>query len=363
MAWPTPQFSRGQVNRAGELLVASASSTEDLVWAQRVLGNWRACHGYPINTFQATLRQKLKRIDPEALVAQRLKRTPSILAKLRRFDSMQLARMQDIGGLRAVVKSLAKVRFLHEEYKHSRFKHELVDVKDYIAEPKTDGYRSVHLVFRYNNDLAPAYTGLRLELQIRTRLQHAWATAVETMSTFLGQALKARQGERRWLEFFEVTGSAFAHLERSPLVPGYNTLSKQDTFSEVAAKEEALQVLDKLRGFSVALDKITGDQSRGSYHLVVLDSQRKTVSIRPYARERLDQAIADYATAEARINAGEQIEVVLVSAGPIDLLRRAYPNYFLDTEDFISRVERIIEAGRGKVANKRFQRPTLTRRR
>src|SRR5207245_5775536 len=138
----------------------------------RVLSNWRGCHGYPINTFQATLRDKLKRLGMnEAFVAQRLKRTPSIIAKLKRFDTMQLARMQDIGGLRAVVMTVPDVRQLQEDYKKSNFKHELSE-KDYITEPKSDGYRSVHLVFRYKNERAPAYDGLSIELQIRTKLQH-----------------------------------------------------------------------------------------------------------------------------------------------------------------------------------------------
>jgi putative GTP pyrophosphokinase len=356
MAWPIPQYETLEINRAGRILVATDASAEDLAWAQRVLGNWRACHGYPINTFQATLRTKLKRIDPKALVAQRLKRAPSIVDKLRRFDSMRLAQMQDIGGLRAVVGNIATVRNLDRDYRGSRFKHELVNRKDYIAEPKTDGYRSIHLVFRYRSDLAPAYDGLHIELQLRTRLQHAWATAVETMSTFLGQALKSRQGERRWLAFFEVTGSAFAHIERSPLVPGYDHLTRPETYAQVASAEAELEVLDKLRGFSIAMDAITTDKRRASYHLVELDSERKTVTTRGYSREMLDEAMRDYAVAEARLNAGEKIEAVLVSAGPIELLRRAYPNYFLDTQDFIRRVENIIGETPGGAANKTLRR-------
>jgi len=97
MVWPIPEFSRSQINRAGEILTRELQSAEfngdEWIWAFEVLSNWRACHGYPINTFQATLRQKLKKIDPDALVAQRLKRTPSILAKLERFSSMNLSRI------------------------------------------------------------------------------------------------------------------------------------------------------------------------------------------------------------------------------------------------------------------------------
>lgn len=88
MAFVEPGYSKKQVNRAGEILIApEIFSSEKQEWANRVLANWRACHGYPMNTFQATLRQRLKAIDSQAIVAQRLKRAPSIIFKLQRFEN------------------------------------------------------------------------------------------------------------------------------------------------------------------------------------------------------------------------------------------------------------------------------------
>ena len=89
MAWPIPNFSKTQVNKAGKILAGNKVFDEELLWAVGVVDNWRSCHGYPINTFQATLRHKLKIIDPNAIVAQRLKRMFSIVEKLRRFNNMQ----------------------------------------------------------------------------------------------------------------------------------------------------------------------------------------------------------------------------------------------------------------------------------
>ncbi len=345
MTWPIPKFSRNEVNHAGKILATEGSDVDEWFHAIEVLTNWRACHGYPINTFQATLRNKLKHIDTKAIVAQRLKRSPSILSKLKRFNTMQLAQMQDIGGLRAVVSNIARVRRLEKEYRSyqkSRFKHELVKSKDYITAPKADGYRSIHLVFRYQNSLAPKYNGLLIELQLRTQLQHAWATAVETMGTFLGQALKSSQGERKWLRFFETAGAAFSSIEKCPSVPGYEDMPEKDIFESLSKAEASLRVLEKLRGFAIAANAISIDQRSASYHLIILDSGQKTVRVKPFAMNQLERATIEYAEAEARSKNGEPIEVVLVSAGPIESLRRAYPNYFLDTHDFIRRVEKII---------------------
>lgn len=344
MAYVLPRYGKKDVNRAGEILSSNKQAPDKLMWAYEVLANWRACHGYPINTFQATLRQKLYGIDREAIVAQRLKRSPSVIAKLRRFPSMKLAQMQDIGGLRAVVESIAQVQMLEANYRESYFKHELVSSKDYIKEPKADGYRSIHLVYRYVNARAPAYNGLLLELQLRTQLQHAWATAVETMGTFLGQALKSGLGDQSWREFFEISSAALTHLENTTSVPGYEKLSRKAIFSRVAETERNLHVLNKLEGFSIAADHIkTEHGAGGTYHLIILDSLQRSVSIKPFPENQLEQANSEYIKVEERAQNGEKVEAVLVSAGPIQALKKAYPNYFLDTNQFIEQIRRVIQ--------------------
>jgi len=76
---------------------------------------------------------------------------------------MKLARMQDIGGLRAVVDTVVQVRQLHELYTDGSLTHELIDTDDYIESPKPSGYRSLHLIYKYNNPSAIAYNGLCIE--------------------------------------------------------------------------------------------------------------------------------------------------------------------------------------------------------
>jgi ppGpp synthetase/RelA/SpoT-type nucleotidyltranferase len=345
MTFAVPRFQKSEINQAGAILASENANPFDWNWAYEILANWRACHGYPINTFRATLTNRLSSIDRNAIVAQRLKRASSVITKLQRFHTMKLSQMQDIGGLRAIVSSISRVRKLESVYrdKPSSFKHELISSKDYIAAPKSDGYRSIHLVYRYQNERAPVYHGLLLELQLRTQLQHAWATAVETMGTFLGQALKSGQGDRPWRKFFEQCSAALTHVEKTPSIPGYKDLSKQTVFERVAQMENELHVLNKLRGFSIAADQITAEKGAGSYHLVVLDSLKRSVSIRPFPMSQLERANTEYALIEERAQHGEQVEAVLVSAGPIESLKNAYPNYFLDTHRFVAEIEHIIK--------------------
>ena len=344
-----PAFSRKTVTRAGNILCGRVAQTtpEDYLDALDVLSNWRASHSYPINTFQATLRAKIKTITASpTLVAQRLKRTPSIIYKLQRNAGMELARMQDIGGLRAVMPSVAMVRKLHQSYKTNerRFQHTFGTFKDYISNPKDDGYRGLHQVFKYRNPVVPFYDGLQIELQIRTKLQHSWATAVETMSTFLNQGLKVGAGDEEYREYLKACSAAFCILEKSPAVPGYENCSLRDIVDILKRMEGELAIIPKLQGFSVAAQNIdVSGNTNAAYNLVILNILDRKVRVRPYSAMQLDEATDAYTEAEKRIQNGERLEVVLVSAGPIKSLKKAYPNYFLDTANFVQTVQRLME--------------------
>jgi len=339
-----PLESKKSIIRAGETLVEGKASPSEIEQARELVGRWRACHLYPINTFQSTLRRKAGSYPGDVIVAQRLKRMPTIIDKLKRYPDMKLTTMQDIGGVRAVLGSVDDVYRLAREYKTmGRFAHELVAEYDYIQNPRDeDGYRSLHLIYKYKNSQNTDYDGLRVELQIRTKLQHTWATAVETMGTFLGQALKSRQGDRGWIDFFAITASAFALRENCAPLPRFGNLSDGETALAVADAEARLFALDQMRAISVAVDMIAKESSGSSYHLIVLNSLERTVEVTSYDRGSFEQALEDYSKSEKDAAEGMKIEPVLVSAGRIETLRRAYPNFFLDIREFVQIVDGIV---------------------
>lgn len=345
MVWPIPEYSKSQIVKAGKLLASKEyEDLDEFSSAIDILSNWRACHGYPINTFQSTLRDKLKKITDDYIVAQRLKRLPSIIKKLERYPTMSLALMQDIGGLRAVVSTMKQVEKLKVSYTNTtRMAHELIRVDDYIQSPKTSGYRSIHLVYRYKNHKKPIYNGLKVEVQLRTKLQHAWATAVETLSTVLDQSLKSSQGDIKWLEYFELISSAFAHIENTALIKKYSHLNKEETFSLIKEQENLLNIKDKLLGYGTAIQHITEKMRPGSsYYLITLNKETRRLNITPYNRTQLQQAAEDYKEAEVLGVHNPKIESVLVSAGSIQSIKKAYPNYFLDTKEFVAALQKII---------------------
>lgn len=325
------EYSKAAVNRAGTTLLSS-DSEEDILKAKLILDNWRACHVAPLNSFQTSLRLSLKKIDEDALVSQRLKRTPSILSKLKRNPGMQLARMQDIGGIRAVVQNMRKVRELEAAYKKGTKVFSIVSGgKDYINYPKDSGYRSVHMIFKCKN-------GFSIELQIRTIIMHAWATAVETMGTFLDHSLKSSEGPEEWLNFFTLASSAFAILESTPRAPAHDRFSSKEVFEMLLKKEQELNVVNKLSGFRVVARHIQDDKKKGHYHLITLNLDTRRANIQSYSHKDADKANAEYSIKESLINKGQNLQVVLVTSESISALKKAYPSYFLDAQLFAKQI-------------------------
>jgi hypothetical protein len=136
---------------------------------------------------------------------------------------------------------------------------------------------------------------------------------------------------------------AFSILESSNPVPGFSSLTEKKVFEQVRLMNKELNVLEKLRAFSIATDTILNEKGVGVYNLIKLDIDERNLTISHYTKNRLNEA-SDELTRLEKQHAGDgNIDVVLLSAGPLKKLKKSYPNYFLDTASFIKKVERVIE--------------------
>lgn len=344
MAWAEPSFSKSQVDAAGRIITKDFLKGEvtanDYVHALDVINNWRSSHSFPLNTFQATLRKKGRKIDNDCLVAQRIKRLFSVRLKLHRFPGLRLSQIQDIGGCRVVLKDVDSVRQLVETYRKSDLKHSLARIDDYLARPQQSGYRGVHLIYKYYSDKSTVYNDLKIEIQVRSQYQHAWATAVETVGTFLSQSLKSSIGEEEWLRFFALMGTAIAYEEGTAPVPGTST-NYNEIITELSILADSLDVINRLEIYGNALQFFEQDQD-GQYYLLELDPVEKRVLVRGYSRNDLAQAQSDYLEVEKRTK-DTLSDAVLVSVDSLAALQKAYPNYFLDTRVFIGLVRDALE--------------------
>lgn len=335
------------MDRAGKLLAtADGPDAVDPVLlreAREVASNWRSAHAFPLNALQNGLRQHVRHVCAGAVVSQRLKRTPSTVAKLKRFDAMKLSRMQDVGGCRAVVDTVEQAEALRARYQRSRSKHRPANGRNYVAQPQPSGYRGVHLVYRYQSDKNPAYNGLLTEIQIRSRLQHAWATAVETAGAFLQQALKSSEGEGEWLRYFALASSAFALEENRPGVPGAPADFAM-LRAEIRALARRLETKARLTQYSALINRAPVFRSVADWHFVLLERRPDMggLYVTGYAKRELAKIESDYLRAEDDLRDVDGAEVVLVRVDSLAALRRAYPNYYFDTSFFLAELGRIV---------------------
>jgi len=344
------KFSKSYTDLAGDILRNLSSTEEDKNNALRILSNWRASHSYPMHIFKKRLKSVSEKIDKSALSAQRLKRVPSIIKKLNRhYDenkpTMKLTQMQDIAGCRVVMSNVKLANDLYQEhYLKGDLKHKRVNEKDYIIHPKADGYRSIHLIYRYSSDKGKKdYNGLLVEVQIRSKLQHLWATAVETVDFFTNQAIKSNEGQKDWANFFKLVSSAFAQFENCPIVPN-TPENKKELYSLIKKKEEELQVRIKMKHWTNSIRQFDQlkNKTKAQFFLLELDTIQEKLTITSYSKRNEQTAILDYAEAEKRIYGKKEYDVVLVGADTTQDLKKAYPNYFLDTREFLISLDKIL---------------------
>ncbi len=343
--WVQRENGKGEIDRAGQSLIPwweepKVVTTEEVVKAYHVVQNWRTSHALPLNVFQAVLRTRASKINTDVIVAQRLKRFSSVMNKLVREPTMKLSQMQDLGGCRAILSDVSSVYKLYSMYHGGDrlFEGEgTVKCHDYIKRPKPDGYRSIHVIGRYSPRIESRkpWTGNRVEIQLRSRLQHAFATAVETVTTFTGAPLKFGSGPSDWSRFFSLMGSALAIREGTELVEG--TPSERAALShELLDLVKALRVRHKLRAWTKALTQLPRRHIKDfKWLLLVLNITENTIKVSGYA----DRHKADETLAEIEKSKRKDLDAVLVWVNSAKRLQAAYPNYYADTREFIAALE------------------------
>lgn len=130
-----------------------------------------------------TLDQELKlrqNRNPIHHIESRMKSVPSIFEKLGRYgkeptlESMERYIM-DIAGLRVIV-SYVQDAYDILDYLQKQGDLEVVTIKDYIANPKENGYRSLHFIVKLPVFFLEGRQDIPVEIQIRTIAMDFWAS-------------------------------------------------------------------------------------------------------------------------------------------------------------------------------------------
>lgn len=171
-------LSKSQVDRIGDKL-RSGDIDED---ALTKLGQYQAEFDPAYKYVEKNLTRRLYL----TVTGRPAKSTLSIIEKLGRIKS-RLSQIQDISGCRAIVHNLDAQ---DEVVRRSKEWFPSIEIDDKRENP-THGYRAVHLLVMHQ--------GKFVEVQVRTRIQHFWATISEKLSDTYGQEIKYGQGNEEVL--------------------------------------------------------------------------------------------------------------------------------------------------------------------
>jgi hypothetical protein len=216
-------------------------------------------------------------------------------------------------------------------------KHELrypSDKYDYIERPKFTGYRGIHDVYKHlprgseRQEGKKPWDGLLVEVQYRTRAQHAWATAVEISDLIDGERTKFELDQSKRGKFFAIASEIIARNHEG-LNRAFTDQSTRDLQRSLQDLEDELGILRRL-----SLLKQFEDEEKLQRHNVLNIFRREDGS--------LDLEVIPYDSAAPAIekateleNSGKSLNAVYVRADDPKQLRSAYRNYFYDPIDFV----------------------------
>lgn len=123
--------------------------------------------------------------DPIEYITSRIKSEKSMKDKLKRKNLdvtlyNALNKVYDAAGIRIIcpyIDDVYKVADMLKRYSDLR----VVKEKDYIKNPKENGYRSYHIIFELSLDLAGTIKKVFVEVQIRTIAMDFWSSLEHEM--------------------------------------------------------------------------------------------------------------------------------------------------------------------------------------
>lgn len=342
--FPVPRYSGKQVRKAGEIIVSHMPwvsdddpASHEYRNAFKIAYDWRVSHAYPMRKIRQEMRSKIGALKAKGVTAARLKRMSSIRKKLTRIDA-NLIQIQDIGGCRAIVETQATLDAL---LAHFRFAspHKLRLDRSYVERPRSSGYRCHHLVLDFVPETAEeeVYRNRHIEIQLRTRVQHSWATAVEAIGLHRNEDMKGGEGDAEWLRFFELISSEFAEFEGAPSIP--NAPEKSARLAEMQALDKKLSAVSTLETLNQAYRILDQNPNLSAqYYMIKFDHLNRTTEIVGY--DKIIRATTAYGHAE-RFNVGTNS--VVVEADTVSALKEVFPNYYLDVRLFAKNVVSIMK--------------------
>jgi (p)ppGpp synthase/HD superfamily hydrolase len=336
-------FTTNHIKRAGLALIGNDEFKR--IEAINDINTWRVSFTPFMQKLETAISQLLATQKITYTRASRIKRLPSIVDKLKVHPDRGLGTMQDIGGIRFIFDQLTDTYTAFNLILQQPIEgFELVKTYDYInghgISPKESGYRSIHLVYKSVSE-QEIDNNYKIEVQLRSRLQHSWAMAVETASLVTNSTLKAdRNDQQQWRSFFRLISSIFARQENTAELADYKNLTHTELCKAYYQFFNKLKLVDQLQALSTSVryaDSI--NQNGPCICVLILDYEARSVQVKPYSLSNIEDANKQFTQIEQSYSESANKQILMASLEDMKQLPTAYPSYFLDTDRFFKELK------------------------
>lgn len=321
-------LSKSRIDKAGRSLANPGELTIESMELEEDFDEYRISHLEPLSLTTLELQNWLHGYGSSYYIAQRVKRKPQIVRKLRRL-SVRLTQLQDIGGCRIIVENNENVDQLISFIRDNVTKicgFSLRRVTDYREKGRDQtGYRSAHLLLERD--------GRSLELQIRSRIQHYWAESIERTSVIYGRHLKEQEGDPAVIDYFRQLSDVFYEIEssRNPNVQSKVALDrKREQAQRIIYESDKNRIFDSSVNEDIVLTLANmqgGDNDLTNWIMVFNWNTGDFVTWDVVGREA-ESAKAKYTQYESQFSSEAGFEVVMIGSSDIATIRQTHSHYF-----------------------------------
>jgi putative GTP pyrophosphokinase len=314
--------TKGEINRLGEKIRKEYGNISDETI--QLLENYRTSHKDSLaQIFRELCRIKYK-VGRNTIVTYRIKRFESIINKLHRFPKMDFSRMWDIGGCRCIVNSNSEVYKLRDEINKIL---NIKKVNDWIENPQSDGYKSLHLYVTLPED------DNTFEIQIRNQNDHNWATLVEISDLLFDSELKEYGKNKDLLKFHQLLA------KRKDL-----DLKEKKQIARISKKYKYIDKIAKVfvRNHLRVREQWLDIETKSRYKYFLIEASKSEVpKIKAY--DNFEDAELDYFT---RFKNNQKANIVLthLPKPSYNQISIAYSNYILTVHSFEDESSSIFES-------------------
>jgi hypothetical protein len=188
------------------------------------------------------------------------------------------------------------------------------------------GYRAVHLILMRKD--------VKIELQLRSRIQHNWAERIERTSVIYGYYLKELEGADEVISYFKLLSNVFYEIE-CEREPTKNMIDNLE--SKRIECEGIIKMSDKKNVFNsfVNEDYIKAMINRHAYlissfynWMIIFDWNTRKFLHWQVVTGKSDDAIKNYVDFEKKWSADDGYEVVMIGSSDPSAIRKTHSHYF-----------------------------------